>query len=59
MGLLLSMIMLIIPVKLSATLSAAKQRVETEETQQRVIAIFQPHRYSRTQYFYSGICYCF
>ena len=39
------------PSEIRATLGAAKQNIQSAETQQRVIAIFQPHRYSRTETF--------
>lgn len=39
------------PSEIIATLTAAKQKVDSETTQQRVVAIFQPHRYSRTETF--------
>ena len=39
------------PSEISATLAAAKQRVQAEGAKQRVVAIFQPHRYSRAQAF--------
>ena len=47
------------PSEISATLTAAKQRVAVEKTQQRVIAIFQPHRYTRTQTFMSEFATAF
>ena len=39
------------PSEITATLAAAKQKVQSEGTQQRIVAIFQPHRYSRTETF--------
>lgn len=39
------------PSEITATLTAARQKVSSEATQQRVVAIFQPHRYSRTETF--------
>ncbi|BAZ45265.1 UDP-N-acetylmuramate--alanine ligase [Chondrocystis sp. NIES-4102] len=39
------------PSEIAVTLAAAKLRVEGSDTLQRVVAIFQPHRYSRTQAF--------
>ncbi|MGL5795920.1 MAG: glutamate ligase domain-containing protein, partial [Waterburya sp.] len=39
------------PSEIEATLTAAKQRVQGQNSLQRVVAIFQPHRYSRTQAF--------
>lgn len=39
------------PSEIRATLAAAKQKVQSTVTQQRVVAIFQPHRYSRTATF--------
>ena len=39
------------PSEIRATLTAAQQKVQSEETQQRVVAIFQPHRYTRTETF--------
>ena len=39
------------PSEIRATLAAAKQKVQSEENQQRVVAIFQPHRYTRTETF--------
>ena len=39
------------PSEITATLTSARQKVDSEGTQQRVVAIFQPHRYSRTETF--------
>ncbi|MEN9567736.1 MAG: UDP-N-acetylmuramate--alanine ligase, partial [Cyanobacteriota bacterium] len=39
------------PSEIKVTLTAARQRVSGNNSLQRVVAIFQPHRYSRTQTF--------
>ncbi|GAB4537131.1 MAG: UDP-N-acetylmuramate--L-alanine ligase [Pleurocapsa sp.] len=39
------------PSEIAATLAAARLRVDGSESLQRVVAVFQPHRYSRTQTF--------
>ncbi len=39
------------PSEIDVTLAAAKLKVEGNESLQRVVAIFQPHRYSRTHTF--------
>jgi UDP-N-acetylmuramate--alanine ligase len=39
------------PSEIRATLAAARQRLSAQAGQSRVVAIFQPHRYSRTQTF--------
>jgi UDP-N-acetylmuramate--alanine ligase len=39
------------PSEIDVTLAAGRLRVEGNESLQRVVAIFQPHRYSRTQTF--------
>lgn len=39
------------PSEINATLAAARVRVQEDDRLQRVVAIFQPHRYSRTQAF--------
>ena len=39
------------PSEIKATLAAAKQKVREDGAQKRVVAIFQPHRYSRTATF--------
>jgi UDP-N-acetylmuramate--alanine ligase len=46
--------------EIAATLAAARQKVSQSEEFERVVAIFQPHRYSRTQEFLSqqGQCFC-
>ncbi|MEB3282907.1 MAG: UDP-N-acetylmuramate--L-alanine ligase [Lyngbya sp.] len=51
------------PSEIRATLEAARQRITphspTNTSVQRVVAIFQPHRYSRTQAFLSEFAQCF
>jgi UDP-N-acetylmuramate--alanine ligase len=39
------------PSEIKATLAAARLRVDEDANLQRVVAVFQPHRYSRTQAF--------
>ncbi|MBE9167250.1 UDP-N-acetylmuramate--L-alanine ligase [Pleurocapsales cyanobacterium LEGE 06147] len=39
------------PSEIKATLGAARLRVDEDASFQRVVAVFQPHRYSRTQAF--------
>lgn len=39
------------PSEIKATLAAARLKVQEDAQKQRVIAVFQPHRYSRTQTF--------
>ena len=45
------------PQKISAALHAAKTAVEKNEG--RVVAVFQPHRYTRTKFLYDDFCKCF
>jgi UDP-N-acetylmuramate--alanine ligase len=45
------------PVEITAVLKAARQAVE--ESGGRVIAVFQPHRYSRLASLMDGFCTCF
>ncbi len=45
------------PVEIAATLSSARQAVET--TGGKVIAVVQPHRYSRVQNLFNEFCTCF
>lgn len=45
------------PVEIAATLSAARQAVKT--TGGKVIAVFQPHRYSRVSSLFNDFCTCF
>ena len=48
------------PSEISATLAAARLQVQGQTSeQQRVVAIFQPHRYSRTLAFLSEFAQCF
>ena len=47
------------PSEIEVTLAAAKLRVEGNNSLQRVVAIFQPHRYSRTQTFLSEFALAF
>lgn len=45
------------PVEIAATLSSARQAVEAEGG--RVIAVVQPHRYSRVESLFEDFCTCF
>jgi UDP-N-acetylmuramate--alanine ligase len=45
------------PVEIAATLNSARQAVEA--TGGKVIALFQPHRYSRVQSLFEEFCNCF
>ncbi len=45
------------PVEISAVLTAARQMVS--DTSGKVIAVFQPHRYSRLQGLFDDFCTCF
>jgi UDP-N-acetylmuramate--alanine ligase len=45
--------------EIAATLAAARQKVSQNEEFDRIVAIFQPHRYSRTQEFLSEQGQCF
>ena len=47
------------PSEIEVTLAAAQLRVEGNNSLQRVVAIFQPHRYSRTQTFLSEFSQAF
>ena len=47
------------PSEIEVTLAAAKLRVAGNNSLQRVVAIFQPHRYSRTQTFLSEFAKAF
>jgi UDP-N-acetylmuramate--alanine ligase len=52
------------PSELTATLGAARLQIQTESTRlpvlpQRIVAIFQPHRYSRTQALMEDFAECF
>ncbi|WP_413163715.1 UDP-N-acetylmuramate--L-alanine ligase [Capilliphycus salinus ALCB114379] len=51
------------PSEIRATLAAARQRMTSDSPTltpvQRIVAIFQPHRYSRTQAFLSEFAQCF
>ncbi|MEM8781171.1 MAG: cyanophycin synthetase, partial [Cyanobacteria bacterium P01_G01_bin.49] len=46
------------PSEIAATLSAARSKVDGQEIS-RVVAIFQPHRYSRTATFLKEFATCF
>ena len=47
------------PSEIEATLAAASVKVQNDPKRQRAIAIFQPHRYSRTQTFLSEFATAF
>lgn len=47
------------PSEIDVTLAAAKLRVEGSESLNRVVAIFQPHRYSRTHTFIDEFAHAF
>lgn len=47
------------PSEIDVTLAAAKLRVEGSESLKRVVAIFQPHRYSRTHTFINEFAQAF
>ncbi len=48
------------PSEISATLAAARLQIQTpDQAPQRLVAIFQPHRYSRTQTFLNEFATCF
>jgi UDP-N-acetylmuramate--alanine ligase len=47
------------PSEIEATLAAARLKVDEDASFQRVVAVFQPHRYSRTQAFLSEFATAF
>ncbi|BCX13083.1 MAG: UDP-N-acetylmuramate--L-alanine ligase [Thermosynechococcus sp.] len=47
------------PSEIMATLEAARLQVGTQAPWQRIVAVFQPHRYSRTQTFLEAFGQCF
>lgn len=47
------------PSEIAATLAAAKLRAAESDPRRRVVAIFQPHRYSRTHTFLAEFARCF
>lgn len=47
------------PVEIAATLRAARQAVSGGNAEGRIIAVVQPHRYSRLSSLFNGFCTCF
>ncbi len=47
------------PVEIAAVLSAARQHMMGQENHGRVIAVMQPHRYSRLAQLFEDFCSCF